>query len=62
MIPGRKAKHDGIESEVTVEADKVTLGGTLALPDKAVGSIVRGTAVSHKCSTQRASGLCYSTF
>jgi len=40
MIPGRKAKHDGIESEVTVEADKVTLGGTLALPDKAAGIVL----------------------
>jgi putative phosphoribosyl transferase len=40
MNPGRKAKHDGIESEVTVEADEVTLGGTLALPDKAVGIVL----------------------
>ena len=40
MIPGRKAQHDGIESEVTVEADKVTLGGTLALPDKAAGIVL----------------------
>ena len=40
MTPGRKAKHDGIGSEVTVEADKVTLGGTLALPDKAAGIVL----------------------
>lgn len=40
MIPGRKAKHDGIESEVTVEAGKVTLEGTLALPDKAAGIVL----------------------
>ena len=40
MIPGRKAKHDSIESEVTVKADEVTLGGTLALPDKAAGIVL----------------------
>lgn len=40
MIPGRKAKHDGIESEVTIDAAKVTLEGTLGLPEKASGIVL----------------------
>ena len=40
MIPGRKSKHDGIESEVSIEAGKVTLQGTLGLPDHAAGVVL----------------------
>jgi putative phosphoribosyl transferase len=40
VIPGRKAKHDGIESEVTIDAAKVTLEGTLGLPEKASGIVL----------------------
>ncbi len=40
MIPGRKSKHDGIESEVSIEAGKVTLQGTLGLPDRASGLVL----------------------
>lgn len=40
MIPGRKSKHDGIESEVSIEAGKVTLEGTLGFPEKASGIVL----------------------
>ena len=40
MISGRNAKHDGIESEVAVETDNVTLRGTLALPSKVSGIVL----------------------
>jgi putative phosphoribosyl transferase len=40
VIPGRKSKHDGIESEVSIEAGKVTLEGTLGLPETAAGIVL----------------------
>lgn len=40
MIPGRKAKHNGIETEVSIEAVKVTLEGTLGLPEHAAGIVL----------------------
>jgi putative phosphoribosyl transferase len=32
MIPGRKFQNDGIESEISIDAGKVVLEGTLGLP------------------------------
>jgi putative phosphoribosyl transferase len=40
VIPGRKSKHDGIESEVSIEAGKVTLEGTLGFPEEAAGIVL----------------------
>lgn len=40
MIPGRKSTGDGTESEVSIEAGKVTLEGTLNLPTVASGIVL----------------------
>jgi putative phosphoribosyl transferase len=40
VIPGRKSKQDGIESEVSIEAGRVTLEGTLGFPEEAAGIVL----------------------
>lgn len=35
MIPGRKVNNDGIETEISIDAGRVTLQGTLGLPRQA---------------------------
>lgn len=32
MIPGRKVQTDGVESEISIDAGKVELEGTLGIP------------------------------
>ena len=40
MIPGRKTRKDSIETEVSIDAGKVNLEGTLALPKSATGLVL----------------------
>ena len=40
MIPGRKTRKDSIETEVLIDAGKVNLEGTLALPKSASGLVL----------------------
>jgi putative phosphoribosyl transferase len=40
MIPGRKSKQDGMESEVSIEADNALLQGTLHVPEGCSGIVL----------------------